>query len=83
MSGSDPCDYCGCDPCRCGWDDMRHDDCADDAHVDVCQNCGGYFEWSASLTAAWRKYWSPSGCDIQPQRCHRCIVDECWIEGRE
>ena len=60
-----------------------YDDSDDDIDVDVCQHCGGYFEWTTRLREAWQKHWQPSEKETQPQRCFRCIVDECWIEDRD
>lgn len=57
------------------------DDADDDADIDVCQHCGGYFAWTASLRAAWIRTWNPDPDERQPQRCYRCVVDETWIEA--
>lgn len=62
------CPECECDPCEC--------------EVDVCQNCGGYFLWTKDLAETWRKHWKPGEGGRQPQRCRRCLVDECWVEDR-
>ena len=63
------CPQCDRDPYECD--------------IDVCQNCGGYFTWTASLAATWRERWKPKENERQPQRCRRCLVDECWVEDRD
>jgi hypothetical protein len=68
------------------WIDSHDDWCdsdADEVECDVCQHCGGYFAWTKGLREAWERTWKPGPNDTQPQRCHRCIVDECWIERRD
>lgn len=68
------------------WSEADYNPRDDDIDIDVCQNCGGYFEWTKSLREAWQKHWlsgrEPSPHDHQPQRCRSCIVDETWIENR-
>lgn len=82
INGKWVCDGCGKDPCRCHWHDERYEP-EEDVDVDVCQHCGGYFAWSPQLTAAWREHWKPNENERQPQRCHRCIVNDTWFEDRE
>jgi len=61
------CRECGYDPCECD--------------IDVCQNCGRYFTWTADLRELWVKLWKPKPTERQPQRCKSCIRDETWCEG--
>lgn len=63
------CPECDQAPCECD--------------IDVCQNCGGYFTWTRSLAATWRERWKPKEGERQPQRCRRCLIDECWVEDRD
>lgn len=83
INGKWVCDFCGRDPCRCYWDNDLYEEPDLDIDVDVCQNCGGYFERTPELTATWRKHWHTTDNDRQPQRCRRCLVDECWVEDRD
>jgi hypothetical protein len=53
----------------------------DEPEIDVCQHCGGYFAWTPGQRAAAIRWgWKPDGREIIPQRCVRCLNDECWIE---
>ena len=84
IAGKWVCDGCGKDPCRCHWGDASSYDPGDeDMDVDVCQNCGGYFAWTPQLTETWREHWKPKEGERQPQRCSRCLRDECWVEDRD
>lgn len=65
-------------------DDWQSDtDDLDDVEIDVCQHCGGYFAWTPALRQAWLARWKPGPDERQPQRCHRCIVNDAWIEDRD
>lgn len=83
IGGKWVCEGCGHDPCRCHWDDYDPQGEDEEADTDVCQNCGGFFAWTADLAETWRRLWRPTEGQRQPQRCRRCLVDECWIEDRE
>jgi hypothetical protein len=65
----EPCPNCDQDPCEC--------------ETNVCQNCGGYFIYTAALQKTWIERWQPSGKEQQPQRCRSCLVDETWVERRD
>ena len=63
------CQECNQSPCDCD--------------IDVCQHCGGYFTWTKHLRETWERVWKPGPNDRQPQRCHRCLVDDTWLERSE
>lgn len=53
------------------------DDEFDDLEIDVCQHCGRFYSWTPAHNEAAEKAGGPGW---NPQRCMRCITDECWIE---
>lgn len=60
-------------------DDTPYPD--DEPHFDVCQHCGRIFAWTADITEAWeRTYPELAAHHPPPQRCRKCIINECWIE---
>lgn len=64
------------------WDDWDDSIADDDIEVDVCQHCGGYFQWTDTLRNTWLRTWQPEPNERQPQRCMRCLTDDAWIDDR-